>query len=94
MYKRSCALTLSSHHKKRGHKWAFKKYGQDLKIEYDLKSGKTSSVNLEIPSLSGGGRLKKKSGKLRLSLFNITRHGCSRKLLTKNIIIDNASVRC
>lgn len=35
------------------------KYGKDLEIEYILKSGKTSSINLEIPSLSGGGRLKK-----------------------------------
>ena len=61
MYKRSCALTLSSRHKKQGHKWAFVKYGQDLKIEYNLKSGKTSFTTLEIPSLSGGGRFKKKA---------------------------------
>jgi len=61
IYKRSCALTLSNHHKKQGHKWAFEKYGQDLKIEYNLKSGKTSFINLEIPSLSGGGRFKKKA---------------------------------
>lgn len=61
LYKRSCALTLSSHHKKRGHKWAVKKYGADLEIEYNLKSGKTSSTDLKIPSLSGGGRFKKKA---------------------------------
>jgi len=52
---------LSSHHKKQGHKWAFGKYGQDLKIEYKLKSGKTSFTALEIPTLAGGGRFKKKA---------------------------------
>jgi hypothetical protein len=61
MYKRSCALTLSGHYKQKGHKWATNKFGSDLTIEYNLKSGKTSIISLAIPSLAGGGRFKKKA---------------------------------
>lgn len=61
LYKRSCALTLSSHHKKQGYKWATKKYGNDLTVEYALKSGIIKTTDLKIPTLSGGGRFKTKT---------------------------------
>lgn len=59
LYKRSCALTLAHHHKKRGHKAAISLYGPDLTVRYKTKKGKEQSVNCKIPSLKGGGRFKK-----------------------------------
>jgi hypothetical protein len=58
LYKRSCALTLSHHHKFSSHKKAIAKYGEDLTVNYKTKSGVEKTVSCAIPTLGGGGRFK------------------------------------
>jgi group II intron reverse transcriptase/maturase len=65
--RRSCALTLAHKHKKKYAKWAFDKYGKDLRIEVDCSKEPTGFY---LPSISKdvyGPKSKKKSKEVSMS---------------------------
>ena len=65
--RRSCALTLAHKHKKKYAKWAFDKYGKDLRIAVD---GSKEPISFYLPSISKdvyGPKSKKKSKEVSMS---------------------------
>lgn len=65
--RRSCALTLAHKHKKKYAKWAFDKYGEDLRIVVDSSK---EPIGFYLPSISKdsyGPKSKKKSKEVSMS---------------------------
>jgi len=73
--RRSCALTLAHKHKKKYAKWAFDKYGQDLRIAVDYSK---EPIGFYLPKISKdvyGPKSKKKSKEVSMSDLTIKIQG-------------------